>query len=1614
MLTPTRVPVPKQIAFLLAALLAALSFLSPNHVLAQTEDDYQAPTVSITIDNPNTGTVGITVSFCDNRVLNASSRVIKLDGVSIKEFMTYTTQNGSGNCYRMATSFGNRTVSAGPHTVTASIRDGFANTGSDAASFTYTPPPPPAETRAVVVSPGMQHADVERGTTHTQVFTIFNGSPASQTFRIEAVCTEAGVPKSCTLGATTVTVGAGWTANATIGITLPSGATVPWDLKLRAIATLDSTVRDSGAAVVHPIAPRASGVTIAAMSAMADIERSLCVNVSTSPGAAYECGDLRLVHALPGIQTFGKAQVPTLIYNSRHAAPSVNIAADVTLPVETVGPTGVSAVVKIGGVAAAPPRSFSPGEWANGATRRIVLSFHLDPINQPSGIYPYTLEVTRTYASSSTVTESAQGEFTVVNRAASPFGAGWWLAGLEQLIHASGGRKLWIGGDGSTRIFVPTGQAGVWTATSVDHEERLEEDTLGFCRRLQLGECIRFSSAGHHVESRGRLAKHHPWAHRTRFVHDGGGKLSSIEFPVVGDTLIYTFAYDGVGRLDSVLAPVGKPGQPRNTQITTNGSGQVTSIRDPDLTSVSFEYPGVFPGARIDQRGTRTEFVFTDRLLTQTKMILDTSLITFDFDPAEAKGGPGRPSASLAQAYTRVDGPRIDVADTTLFFPGVFGAPEKVRDALGNDVLIRRRHAIWPAVVTSTIHASGVIDSAIYNARGDLTSTTRYHPEPGRLPVTTAYTWDTTWNRVKTITPPAGPTTTFSYDPDSGYLDWQQLGTDPARRVTFAYNSLGLLISTLTPLSAPDSIHYDSLGNVRTTRTPMGITGHFHKDGIGRDTLVLSPISPAKFDSVRTVYDAAGQDTLITRSADTMSVVVRKHYDPAGNLDTLWQKALPDINEIGWTTRVYQYDRANRQVHEQTVGGSYFTLAYDRASNQRWDTRGLNGGETRYDVLNRPVERISDDTSVFSYDESGNMLTAHNKWARINRAYYADGSLRADTLRIATVTGNDFSKHVYGIQYGYDAAGRQAWLKHPRTLRPTGRDSVAYSYNAADGQLDQIEDITGTVYRYYHNVAGQMDSLRYRATHASGPVERRTYDFDGRTKWRNGGALDYDVRGKLVRAGFDTMTYGPLGHLIEGTRGTSTEKFIVDGLGNRYMSEVSGESAWTQDEYDYDPGTGVLRQKRRVIGTPRPDTTFYSGGSILLSTRTHTFTGHSDGGSQTGWEIYEARVTTNSYNRDGRMEKSWFRLDTLPNPQYAAGYQSYEATETYRYDALGRRIWTRMIRGKNCENKDKSSGCRSTVTRTVWDGDHILHEVRAPGTDTTYVDLEYDGPGQDAFHGVVTYTHGKVIDQPLAVIKGASAMHPLTNARGAISHGTCPDVACSQLDIWFPAGSALLYGGGATRPTGPPSWYGSLIEDQQDGSGYQYRRNRYYDPSTGRFTQEDPIGIAGGLNTFGYANGDPVNFSDPFGLNPVLGGAAAATPLALAGLGLAEQAVPGIGTVVGTLTLGAAAVWALYEGVTALADHLEARKGSMKPDSSAEGAHTTIVRDAKTGKVKKYQEWQPNEPRHPKDKRKFKPGPRLDRNGPVHTNPDGTKVPTPHIQQPNGVARPARPNEIPR
>ncbi len=68
----------------------------------------------------------------------------------------------------------------------------------------------------------------------------------------------------------------------------------------------------------------------------------------------------------------------------------------------------------------------------------------------------------------------------------------------------------------------------------------------------------------------------------------------------------------------------------------------------------------------------------------------------------------------------------------------------------------------------------------------------------------------------------------------------------------------------------------------------------------------------------------------------------------------------------------------------------------------------------------------------------------------------------------------------------------------------------------------------------------------------------------------------------------------------------------------------------------------------------------------------------------------------------------------------------------------------------------------------------------------------------------------------------------------------------------------------------PTSAYGNRFLFQ--GREYDYTtrlynfRARWYDPETGRWLSNDPIGISGGLNLYAFCSNDPVNFVDPMGL----------------------------------------------------------------------------------------------------------------------------------------------------
>ena len=58
--------------------------------------------------------------------------------------------------------------------------------------------------------------------------------------------------------------------------------------------------------------------------------------------------------------------------------------------------------------------------------------------------------------------------------------------------------------------------------------------------------------------------------------------------------------------------------------------------------------------------------------------------------------------------------------------------------------------------------------------------------------------------------------------------------------------------------------------------------------------------------------------------------------------------------------------------------------------------------------------------------------------------------------------------------------------------------------------------------------------------------------------------------------------------------------------------------------------------------------------------------------------------------------------------------------------------------------------------------------------------------------------------------------------------------------------------------------YENMYADAESGLFFNW--NRSYDPKTGRYTQDDPIGLGGGWNTRAFGFNNPLRYSDPNGL----------------------------------------------------------------------------------------------------------------------------------------------------
>jgi RHS repeat-associated protein len=1357
-------------------------------------------------------------------------------------------------------------ATTGTGTVTVTLDDGLSPLVATLSVTVTTPPPPPTPTLHLLsVFPHYQTWDADPSESSSAQFHIANKGFVLDTFTFTATCIGTGISGSCTPASGSKIVAAG--ADSVVSIALTSGATngLVGTLSVVAARASDATVRDSGSVAVT-VKGAAAGTDITTMNSGASVERDFCLSIAVGAGAAYECGDLRLAHALPTVRTLNAARTPVLLYSSRQAHPFAVVGADVTTGATV--PDSVFAILRGPAGDSLAGGRWGGSAWTANSTRRIALSFDALAKGYATGLYSYSFVARRKYGGTIS-TDSLTGEFPVVNRSTSAFGPGWWLAGFERLYKV-GTDLLWVGGDGSTRRYVRQASGTSWAAAGVDRPDTIKIVTspAGYYERYLPHKLeVRFDTTTlAHVQTVNRLGQ------VTKFYSDPATqRLDSILVPA-GVRRAYVFHYDAGSHLRSIDAPA-LPSTRRFDSLVVNGSSQITAIRDPDASAVSFLLDGSMSNrivARIDQKQDTLSFTYgAGGMLTGSSISLDaTHVIAESFQPSETRGIAGTPATTPAQTSTLFDGPRTDVGDTMRVWTDRFGAPRKIRNAYGDETVLTRANATYPALVTRMQAPNGRIVSASYDARGNiLTSIDSSTYDPTRsLYAKTTYTWDPAWDFVTKTVRPEGDNDSTSYDPVSGNRLWQQDGRGASSRVSFFYYTSGITAGLVRATQAAtlerDTVAYDgTLGNLAFTQTPLGFRETVRTDSLGRVVRDSTPTNAAADTAVIAThnFDLLDRDTLtITTGGTTASQTalrVRTGYDAIGN--PLWVRriAVPDPNAIDTVIRTYTYDRANRKLTEFPGGLYTFTWSYDPAGNVLVD--GRTNVVTTYDALGRPAVRVGIDTARYVYDEMGQVLHAINRPARIHRRYAPNGTLVIDTTQLATnnLIDQNYSTYVSAFTPRYD-------LNLRRTALVMGTDSIRYHYAPQWGALDTLTDPFGHKFAWTYDADGRVTQLARHAERTDTTnVELTRYDADSRLRYRSivrgsstvlADSLTYDRRGKVVRnvLNGDSLAYTALGHLRYGryANATGVEAYTYDAAGNKVAS-----IGVPVKNFAYDQHQDLLRTVLQFNGGLFWDTVSYgytSKGDQSSEIHTHPYTRFS---GQVMDTAKENRITSSSYTA-GLMTSSQYTLDTIfPNSPH---YQIYQRKESYRYDALGRRVWVELVRDTNCTTHDVDSDCSNYVRRVTWDGSQILHETQV-AADTGKFDAILEG-------GSVTYVHGGTIDQPLEVYTASTNLIlPYTNWHGQFVRGTCVGGGCSG--VQYPLADASAYDdiqGGVAQGT----WFGTLIKGQLDASGYEYKRNRYYNPSTGRFNQEDPIGLAGGLNVYGYASGDPANYSDPFGL----------------------------------------------------------------------------------------------------------------------------------------------------
>ena len=814
---------------------------------------------------------------------------------------------------------------------------------------------------------------------------------------------------------------------------------------------------------------------------------------------------------------------------------------------------------------------------------------------------------------------------------------------------------------------------------------------------------------------------------------------------------------------------------------------------------------------------------------------------------------------------TSEDGPRTDVSDITAYEYDAQGNRTRITNALGQVTQITSHDdAGRPREI---IDPNGARTQLAYDARGRLTETTT-------AGATTHLTYDPAGNLIR-ITHPDGSYLAYHYDAAhrlTGSSD--TLGN----RINYSLDQAGnrLREEVFDPegrLHQSQQHQYDQLNRLRQVIGTAGqVTRHDYDPG-GNLIAAIDANGHAThqaFDSFNALHE----------TTDALNGVTTYAYDTLGHLT--------EVTAPNGATTTYDYDGLGNLLREQGPDRGLITYRYDAAGNRTamTDARGITL-QYEYDALNRLTAIITPDTTQdihFTYDQGtqgvGRLSRMEDESGTTEYTYDAQGNRTGETLYYA-----EGGQSTWG--YHYDTANRLSGITYPGGLE------LHYDRDAA-GQISRVRftldgQTTVLADKINYQPFGPPEQWKY----GNGLSHQRHHDLDGRlVKLIQGGVLDKEY------------THDAVGNLTAILTGASTlveQTFTYDALDR--LDQAIGP--WGDQDYDHGPNSNRLRL---VANGVSGDYDHLAQSNRLLQTDTWRYERDASGNTSTRLDTAGQGLafTYNTHNRLAEVShRTPGQTDTII-AQYRYNGQGERRNKTtagtlhhYHYGPDGALLAELDHHGRLLRAYIPFEGQPLAIVETQTR--QLLHACGQSRAELKDMHLSQPSAlhcGAEAIH-----TTGLTLQPPAMLTLNAPAitLDPGTRvARGAVLRARNDDTATAPQNS---SGLYYLHNDHLGTPRAVSDedqkvvwrWesdpFGNgLPEEDPDGDGQRftldlrfpgqyydgetglhYNYFRTYDPSTGRYLESDPIGLGGGLNTYAYAGGNPINYVDPLGLESCKG-----------------------------------------------------------------------------------------------------------------------------------------------